>query len=140
MNPPNKQAIRTEIAKLQEKLKVIEEQEKLENLTKDFKKIIYKNKEFRIYKWENKPFKNFPIPEGFNWSEYFDFVKLINEDKIELEQYPSCYYTKSQFKQNLKDYGLSRLCLGWGLNLRSSGEGLAGSDADGRVVVVRSLK
>jgi len=93
-------------------------------------------KEIRIYKWENKKFKDFPMPKGFDWCEYFDFVELINEEKIELEEYPIYYYTKNQFKKNIKNnWKLSGVYLGWGGGVGSSGGGLRGSCGGGRAVV-----
>lgn len=132
-----KQQIKDEIEELQSRLEEIEKKEKLKQENESYQEIKYKNKIFRIYKWENKLFKDFPVPEGFNWCEYFDFVKLINENKIKLEEYPIYYYTKNQFKLNLNNgYGLSRVFLGGNaLGVDSGGEYFADSDADGRVVV-----
>jgi hypothetical protein len=108
--------------------------------TQDLQKIIYKDKEFRIYKWEDKPIKAFKIPEGFDFAEFSDFVELYDEKKIELEIW-KYYYVKhfSKIQQN-KEYRLSGLCLSRSLNLWSDYDDLAGSDSDGRVCVVRKVK
>ena len=111
--------------------------------TEDYIKVICKKlkKEFRIYKWEDKKFKDFPMPKGFNWAEIFDFVYLYDNDLIELEKYPVYYYLNKISKKNNKS-GLSRLCLDRVLNLDlgSSWYGLAYSDSGGRVVISRELK
>ena len=106
----------------------------------DYQTIVYKNKEFRIYKWESKPFRDFPMPKGFDWCEYIDFVELINEKKIELEKYPVEYIVKNQFKTNTKDYPVSRVCLNGNSNLNSNNWVLDNSNGDGRVVVSRAIK
>lgn len=112
-----------------------------EKMKEDFKVIKYKGKEFRIYRWENKEFKDFPMPEGFSWCKYFDFLELINEEKVNLEQYPACYYTENQFKKNIKrGYGLSWFFLNRGLNLNSDKESLADSDGSGRAVISKEKK
>jgi len=102
--------------------------------TEDYIKVICKKlkKEFRIYKWEDKKFKDFPMPKGFNWAEIFDFVYLYDNDLIELEKYPVYYYLNKISKKNNKS-GLSRLYLDRDLNLGYS-------NSDGRVVISRELK
>jgi len=133
MNPPQ---IKQKIAELQEQLKQMELKEK----EKDFQKVIYNKKEFRIYKWD-KPIKDFPMPEGFSMSEHSEFVELYDEGKIELEQYPVEYFVKHYSKiQQKKEWCVSRLYLNGDLGLYSRYEDLAGSDDYGRVVVVRSIK
>jgi len=122
-----KKELQLEIEKLQNQIKELENQE--------YQSFKLGKKEIRIYKWENKKFKDFPMPKGFDLCEYFDFVKLINEEKIKLEEYPTYYYTKNQFKRNIKnDLKLSRLGAVGGY-LYSGGDYLAGSDVDGRVVI-----
>lgn len=98
-------------------------------------------KEFRIYKWEKKQFKDFPMPKGFDWCEYISFVYLYDNNLIKLEKYPVCYYIKNQSEKNVENgWSLSRLYLGRDLVLYSNYEYLAFSDDDGRVVVERRLK
>jgi hypothetical protein len=119
-----------------EKLKTKLEAEKKQ----DFEVIKYKNKEFRIYKWEDKQIKDFKIPNGFDFAEFNDFLELYDNKKVELEVY-KYYYVKHFSKiQQTKEYCLSGLCLGWGLNLGSDNDNLADSDSDGRVVVSRIIK
>ena len=109
-------------------------------IVEDFEKIIYKNKEFRIYKWESKPIRDFQIPKGFDFAEFNDFVELYDEKKIELEVWKD-YYVKHFSKiQQKKEYGLSGLCLGRDLNFRSINEDIGSSDSDGRCVVARTIK
>ena len=100
-----------------------------------YQTIIYKNKEFRIYKW-GEVLKDFPIPEGFKWCEYIDFLELINENKIKLDKYPIIYYTKNQFKNR----ELSGFYLGRGSGLGSYDGDLGDSGDGGRVVVNRKIK
>ena len=100
-----------------------------------FQEIIYKNKEFRIYKWEDKPIKDFKIPKGFDFANFQDFVELYDNNKVELEVW-KYYYVKHFSKiQQTKEWCLSRLYLGGNLDLRSGGGNLASSNSDGRVVV-----
>lgn len=103
-------------------------------------KIIYKNKEFRIIKWEKKPFKDFPMPKGFDWCEPKDFVELYDNDKIKLEVWKS-YMVKNCSKKNVKKgWALSRFFLGGGSDLDSYDWYLEYSSGSGRVVVSRELK
>jgi hypothetical protein len=117
----------------------------IEELRKDlqdqnFQSIIYKGKEFRIYNWEDKPIKDFPIPKGFDFAEFSDFVELYDEKKIELEVWR--YYHVKHFSkiQQTKEYGLSWLYLNRLLGLWSGNDDLAGSRSGGRVVVSREIK
>ena len=126
-----------ELEFLENELKKEQESEKL----KEFQSFKLGNKEIKVYKWENKPFKDFPMPKGFGWCEYFDFVGLINEKEKELEKSPVYYYTKNQFKMNIKNgWGLSRFYLDGGLSASSNNVSLAGSIGGGRVVVSRVVK
>jgi TolA-binding protein len=108
--------------------------------TQDFQKIIYKDKEFRIYKWEDKQIKDFKIPEGFDFAEFSDFVELYDKKKIELAVW-KYYYVKhfSKIQQN-KEYGLSGLYLSRDLVFRSVNDDLASSNSVGRVCVSRKIK
>jgi hypothetical protein len=58
----------------------------------------YHNKEIRIYKWENKPIKDFPIPKGFRIIEFNEFNELIEKKIIKLEVWIS-YFVKHWNKQ-----------------------------------------
>ena len=111
---------------------------KKEIKTEDYIKIICKKlkKEFRIYKWENKKFKEFPMPKGFNWAQMFDFIYLYDNDLIELEKYPVYYFMNKISKKN----GLSGLYLDGDLNLDSIWGGLADSGSGGRVIISKKLK
>ena len=111
-----------------------------EIVAQDFQKIIYKNKEFRVYKWEGKSVRDFQIPKGFDFAEFNDFVELYDNKKIELEVW-KYYYVKHFSKiQQTKEYCLSRLCLDGGLYLGSYDEYLGFSNSVGRVCVSRKLK
>ena len=125
-----KQLIIKQIEELNKQLKEIEEQEKV----KVYQEIKYKREIYRIYNWENKQFKDFPMPEDFEWCPYFDFVELINNKVFDMQQYPICYYCKNQCINN-KEWVLARLCLGRSLGVYSNNDDLADSDSDGRVVV-----
>jgi len=136
-----KQQIQTEIAKLQEQLKIIEETEK----EQDYQRITYKGKEFRIYKWAEKLGK-FKLPKGFNFCPAVDFIELINEDKIVLDKYPVYYYARSLFKKYKDCWSAIGGGGGW-LWVGGSGWGGGGGvshavgvnyiDKDGRMVVVK---
>ena len=106
----------------------------------DYIKIICKKlkKEIRIYKWENKKFKDFPMPKGFKWTEVFDFIYLYDNNLIELEEYPVEYFMNKLSKKNKS--GLSRLVLNWVLDLFSFWDYLANSYSSGRVVISREIK
>ena len=58
------------------KYKVIE-------VIEDFKTIKFKGKEIRIYKWENKPIKDFIYPKGFELIEHSDFIELFDNKLID---------------------------------------------------------
>lgn len=124
--------LKQEVIKLEAEIK--------EEENKDFRKIIYKNKEFRIYKWENKVLKDFPMPKGFDWCEFNDFIELYDKEKINMEVWKD-YFVKHYSKlQQKEEYYLARVCLYRDLGLGSSSEYLGYSSADGRVVISRSLK
>ena len=105
------------------------------------KTIKHKNKEFRIYRWESKPFRDFKIPKGFKLAEHKDFIelfdnKLINYPKKDWE----IYFVKHYSKRKQKEGYISRLYLDGDSDLGSWGEALADSDDDGRVVVSREIE
>jgi len=122
--------------KLKEEIKELEEEQE-----QDFKSIIYKNKEFRIYKWENKPIKDFVYPKGFRLIEHSEFTNLFNNEIID---YPKkgrvVYFTKHYSKRKQKENILSRWYLDRNLCLSSDSSFLSGSNDVGRVVLVRNLK
>jgi hypothetical protein len=120
---------------LVEKLKAKLEAEK----SKDFIKIVYNQTEFRIYKWENKPFRDFLIPEGFNFAEASLIDELVNLEIFKPEQ-ELWYVFKQRYPKINKDYSLSRLYLSGVLSLRSGDEYLDCSDSGGRVIISRKLK
>ena len=105
----------------------------------DYEKIVCKKlkKEFRIYKWEDKKFSDFPMPIGFDWAEVFDFVYLYDNDLIKLEKFPVDYFTNKISKKNKPV--LSRLYLSRNLVLVSNWDNLADSGSNGRVVVSKEL-
>lgn len=132
------QQIDKQIEKLnQQKAKLLAQQETEQN--QDFIKLNYKNKEFRIYEWENKPFKDFPMPQGFNFADASLVDELVNKEIFQPEQY-KWYVFKQRYPKINKDYGLSRLYLDRVLDLGSSGEDLGDWNSDGRVIVMRSQK
>jgi len=78
------------------------------------------------------------MPQGFDWCPYFDFVELINKEKINLEEYPIYYYTENQFKINKSNnYKLSRVCLNRYGDVYSDNGNLQYSNDVGRVVLMR---
>jgi len=108
-----------------------------EIIEQEFQTIKHKGKEFRIFKWEDKLFKDFPIPKGFDWAKYVDVLNLANEDKlIFTEPYKEVYICKTQFKRN-KNYVLSWLYLCGDSDLGSGYGGLDYSNDSGRVVLVK---
>ena len=100
--------------------------------TKEFIEI----KNFRIYKW-SKPVKDFLIPKGFRMAEFQEFVDLYDSDLIKLESYGHYFVRHFSKKQQKKEYCLSRLYLDGDLILNSNFVSLAGSDGDGRVVLIK---
>ena len=103
--------------------------------------IKYKNKEFRIYKWESKPFRDFKIPKGFELTEHKDFMELFDNKLID---YPKegweVYFVKHYSKRKQKEGYISGLYVGRDSGLDSWNEDLAGSDDFGRVVVSRRIE
>ena len=128
------------------KKELIKEKEKIEKQIleletkeeeEDYNEVKHKGKTFRIYKWENKPFKDLlsNLPKGFRLAEFQEFNKLI-ESGFELEVWKE-YITKHFNKlQENKEYCLSRVCLDSYGGLCCDDDILAGSDDDGRVVLV----
>ena len=140
------------MTKMKTKEQLIKEKEKIELQIKkleeqeEFKSIIYKNKEFRIYKWENKPIKDLINKdfsskiEGFRLAEFQKFNELIETKKIKLEVW-KYYFVKHWNKlQHNKTYCLSRCYLYRLSSLISYDSGLSNSYVNGRVVLVRNLK
>lgn len=129
------QQIKQKIEKLQEQLKILEEQEK----TKDFTTIKHKDKEFRLYIWENKPIGDLKV-DGFELAKFKDAVELYDEGKLKLDNGKPIYVKHFSKKQQNKEYCLSRLYLDWGLYLGSIDENLADSYSVGRVLMVKVKK
>jgi len=116
------------------------QKEKLEAEENKNKPIIIKayNTEFQIHIWENKPFKDFPMPKGFDFADASQVDKLVNDNLFKPEQF-KWYVFKQRYKIN-KNYGLSGLYLNWYLSLGSYGESVADSDSDGRVILQKVKK
>jgi hypothetical protein len=123
-----------QIEKAEKELNELKEKFKLQENT-DFQTIKYKGKEFRIYKWESKPIKDFVYPKGFEMAEGLDLLELINKEKLIGEKYCS-YFAKKIFNKGywelfsayLDDDGF------W----NAYDDNLANSNDYGRVVLVRS--
>jgi hypothetical protein len=126
MNP--KEQLLKQIEELQNKLKELE--------NSNFQLIKHNKKEFRVYKWENKKFSDFPIPKGYNFAEFSDVTDMINKKKlIFTEPYKETYICKNILDN--KNYLLSRVCFGRSGNVFSNGGDLQYSYDDGRVVLVK---
>ena len=123
--------IENEIVKLQK-----QKEELLEKENKDYQEIKFKKKIFRIYKWENKPIKDFKYPKGFKMSEFQEFNELIESGfKLELWKY---YIVKNFNKlQWDKKWSLSRVYLYRYGGFYATYDVLADSDDFGRVVCVK---
>jgi len=126
-----KKQLQLEIEKLQKQLKEQENKDFIEIKVKKLNKII------RIYKWEDKVFKDFIMPKDFNWCEVNDFIYLYDNDLIKLEKYPIYYFCK--YINNKHKDKLSRLYLDGGLDLDSDWDDLASSYSGGRVVVSKEI-
>jgi hypothetical protein len=107
-------------------------------IDEEFQKIVYKEKNYRIYKWEKKPFKDFVCPKGFRGVDYKEFSDLVNNTKFNWEQYPVSYYSTNLIKNNY--WELTRAYLNDDGDWGSINGHLAGSDDCGRVVVVEGEK
>lgn len=98
-------------------------------------------KEFRIYKWEDKPFKDFKMPNEFSFAEHSDFIYLYDNNLIELERFPVAYFIKNWSERNIKNgWELSRVYLDGNGILGSYNDGLEDSIVAGRVVVSKEIK
>lgn len=105
---------------------------------KTYKTIKFKNKEYRIYKWENKPFNEFKIPKGFRLCKFQEFIelfdnKLINYPKISWDSYFLEHYSKRKKEEGY----IMRAYLYWVSYLDSGDSVLDDSSDSGRVVVVK---
>lgn len=101
-----------------------------------YKTYNYKNKEIRIYKWENKPFKDFPIPEGFEIIDFNTFNKLIEKEIIKLEVWK--YYFIKHWNKQMREKGfMSRVFLYSDGYLCSYYDAIGYSDDSGRMVVIK---
>lgn len=122
------QQLKQQREELDKQIKELEEQEKL----RDFQVINYKGKEYRIYKWENKSFKDFSCPEGFQWADFKEFSDLVNETKFSWEQ-NVWFYSTNLLKNNY--WKLARACLYGDDSWYSVSDNLAGSSDYRRVVL-----
>ena len=88
----------------------------------------------KIIKWENKPFKDFKMPEGYRLAEFDEFCKLINSKKIKPKKW-ELFITKNPLKN--KVYPLFRAYLnnvgGW----CAYDDNLSFSNDLGRVVIIK---
>ena len=107
----------------------------------NFQKIVCKKlkKEFRIYKWEDKPLKDFIMPDEFDFAEFNDFIYLHDNKLIKLEVWKD-YFVKHFSKVQQAKGWFSRVDLNPDGNLGSYWGNLAYSGGYGRVVICRSLK
>lgn len=108
----------------------------------DYETIHFKNKEFRIYKWEDKQVsdlinKDFTCKFWGRLAEFQELQELIENDKIELGFHK--YYITKHFnrKQWSKELCLLRSFLSSGSDLYSFSSSLLNSYDNGRVVVVK---
>ena len=138
MKTPQQKLIqaKNQLAKQQEIITKLEAEIKNQP-DKDFQVINYKGVEYRIYKWENKLFKDFVCPEGFRWVDFKEFSDLVNNTEFEWEKYPVWYYSTNLFKNNY--WELARAFLNSDGIWYSNNDRLADSNGYGRVVV-RSIK
>ena len=128
-----KQELKIEIEKLQKQLKQLENKENKEYIEIKCKKL---NKTFRIYKWENKKIKDFPMPKGFELAEFNDFNYLYDNNLFEVENYPIEYFVKNWSKKNIKNgWGACGLGRYWDGYWDAGWVGLVSSYAVGRVVI-----
>ena len=120
------------------KIKNIYDKETEEVITEDFETINFNDKEFRIYKWEDKEIGEFNIPEGFKLAKHSQFIELFDNKLI---VYPKekyvIYFVEHYSKRKTEEGDVSSCCLNWGSNLVSYFSVLADSVGIGRVVVVK---
>ena len=79
---------------IKEKEKIEKQILELETKEEDYNEVKHKGKTFRIYKWEDKPFKDLlnNLPKGFRLAEFQEFNELIESGfKLEIWKY---YITK----------------------------------------------
>jgi hypothetical protein len=133
----NLQQIDKQLEELNKKKQELENQKEVlikRNQTKDleYQKVIYKKRKYRIYKWD-KPFKDFKVPEGFEWCPAIDLINMINDKAFEFEDYPVSYYAIKLFKDSY--WELFWACLSWDSRWCAGGGSLAVSYGGGRVVL-----
>ena len=126
-----------QLAKQQEIIKRLKEQIEKEKIEQDFQIIKYKGKEYRIYKWEDKPIKDFVCPKGFEMAGALDLIELINEKKL-IGELGCSYFAKKLFEKGYWDLFGAYLYRGGGWC--ASDGNLADSDDDGRVVLMKVKK
>jgi len=125
---------------IKEKEKIEKQILELESAEKqnDFKEIKFKNKTFRIYKWD-KPVGDFlkNLPKGFRLAEHYEFIELFDDKLIDCPEDWEVYFTKHYSKRKQKENLLSSCCLYWFSYLGSYDSDLSLSSYDGRVVIVK---
>ena len=120
------------------KIKNIYDKETEEVITEDFETINFNDKEFRIYKLEDKEIGEFKIPEGFKLAKHSQFIELFDNKLIVYPKESYLYYFVEHYSKLKTEEGyLSSCFLGGDSSLGSDVSGLADSDGIGRVVVVK---
>ena len=117
-----------------------EEKEEIERQIEELKQkeeVVFDNGEIKIIKWENKPYKDFEMPEGYEWADYFKLVKLINEGKLDFDKNHR-FLTKTYFKRDYWD--LRGVYLDDDLDVGADGGSWSDSDGDSRVVIQKIKK
>ena len=120
------------------KIKNIYDKETEEVITEDFETINFNDKEFRIYKWEDKEIGEFNIPEGFKLAKHSQFIELFDNKLIVYPKESYLYYFVEHYSKLKTEEGyLSSCYLYWYSDLDSIGSVLVDSGGNGRVVVVK---
>lgn len=97
--------------------------------------------DFRIYKWENKPVKDFldNMPKGFRLATFNEFNELIESKKYKLKIWH--YYWVQHWNERQREMGrLSAVFLYNFGNLNSYNNNLDYSNDSGRVVVIKDSR
>jgi hypothetical protein len=109
-----------------------------EELLKEFEEFTFKGKQFKIYKWENKPYRDLinNLPKNERLATFQEFNKAIKGKAFEMEvrkDYITKHFNKLQLNKRYclsrSDlYSVSNMCFNYSL--------LSDYHVNGRVVVI----
>ena len=103
-------------------------------MKEEYKSITFKDREYRLYTWNNKPFKEFKCPDGFRWTEAIELIELVNSEHL-ISNKDKSYFSSRMFNNSYHDiFGAYYNKFGYWCPVN---ENLNYKDSDGLVVLIQ---